>query len=377
MMHPMRVQWKMRFAPGGHEALEIMAKEHVDVVVSDMRMPEMNGAQLLAKIKAQYPGAARIILSGHSERKMAIQAINVAHQYLNKPCPFEELSHVIHKTIDLRRLLTRPRLCELANGVVRMPSLPSHYVAITDELASDEPSIEKVAHIVEQDPAMTITVLRLVNSGFFGLPSRINTVIEAIGMLGMDLLRNLTLATGLFSKYESSRGFSIERFTHRALAVGTLARKMAASAGAPRMIVEECFVAGMLSDVGQLMLNTTLGEAYCKLLERSVEEKVCIAKLELETLGASHSEIGAYLMGLWGFDDGITEAVAYHHHPEDSVQSATPQPLAFVHAADALIPPCQCQMRVCEIQLNVAYLDSVGLSNYLSEWRELSKPDTE
>lgn len=372
MMHPMRAQWKMLFAPGGKEALEIMEKESVDVVVSDMRMPEMNGAQLLAKIKSRHPMAARIILSGHSERKMAIQAINVAHQYLNKPCAFEELGNVITKTILLRRMLGEPRLCELANGVVRMPSLPEHYMAITAELGSDEPSMERAAEIIQSDPAMTMTVLRLVNSGFFGLSSRINTVNEAIGMLGLELLRNLTLATGLFSKYESAKSFSIDKFTRRALAVGTLARKMAAQTGAPKVVIEESFIAGMLCDVGQLMLNTTLDEEYGRLLTQAAEERLCIATLEKENFGASHAEIGAYLMGLWGFADGITEAVAFHHHPQDSVTAISPQPLVFVHAADALVDKCIEGLGGDE-RLNQIFIAQVGLAEHLSVWREMSK----
>jgi DNA-binding NtrC family response regulator len=153
MLHPMRGEWTMRFAGSGAEAIEILAKESFDVVVSDMRMPEMNGAQLLAKIKLGHPDLARVILSGHSERELAMQTVNVAHQFLNKPCDLEELTSVIGKTIQLRRLLHKKELCELANSVVRMPSLPQHYVAITKELNSENPSVDQVARIVEDDPA--------------------------------------------------------------------------------------------------------------------------------------------------------------------------------------------------------------------------------
>ncbi|HNX05477.1 MAG TPA: HDOD domain-containing protein, partial [Opitutales bacterium] len=242
MLHPLRGSWNMRFAASGAEALEILAKEDFDVIISDMRMPEMNGAQLLARVKIRHPRVARIILSGHSERELAIQTINVAHQFLNKPSELDELTAVIRRAIALRQLLSRREICELANGIVHMPSLPQHYVAINEELRREEPSVDRVAAIVEDDPAMTVTVLRLVNSGFFGLGSRINSVKEAIGLLGLELLRNLALATGIFSKYESTPGFSIEDFSTRSIRVASLARQMAAQSHVGKSMTEEVFV---------------------------------------------------------------------------------------------------------------------------------------
>ncbi len=373
MMHPLRLRWSQYFAPGGQEALEILSREKIDVVVSDMRMPVMNGAQLLAKVKIRHPNVARIILSGHSERRMAVQAINVAHQYLNKPCTLEELSRVLEKTISLRRLLGRRELCEMANGVMRMPSLPTHYVAITKELSSEEPSVEKVASIIEADPAMTITVLRLVNSGFFGLPSRIHTVLEATGMLGLELLRNLTLASGLFSKYEGGTSFSIERFSRRAIAVGSLARRLAAESAAPKAIVEECFISGMMCDLGMLILSTNMSDTYSRILGDHLQSGHSLDKLESMAIGASHAEIGAYLMGLWGFSDGITEAVAYHHKPSASLPPLGMSTLAFVHAADCLLDADRACVRAPEPDED--YLRACGLAGRVSQWRQMIQSD--
>lgn len=370
MLHPMRSEWDMKFATSGAAALEMMTKEHFDVIVSDMRMPEMNGAQLLARVKARYPEMARLILSGHSERELAIQTINVAHQFLNKPCEMEELSAVIRETIDLRRLLNRKELCEIASNIVHLPSLPSHYTGITKELHSDNPSIENVADIIEEDPAMTVTVLRLVNSGFFGLASRINTVREAVGMLGLELLRNLMLATSIFSKYNSTTEFSIEDFSARAIKVGALSRKMACKANIGRIACEEAFIAALLCDVGLLVLRTTMMEKYRKIIAYASENNTSLIDSEFAVLGASHAELGAYMMGLWGFQDDIVEAVAWHHHPEKATKSRDPRPLAIVHVADALVKPSRCNPE--QRCINEDFLASCSLSDYLPEWREMA-----
>jgi HD-like signal output (HDOD) protein len=370
-LHPMRNEWTMRFANGGAEAMEMLSEEKFDVVVSDMRMPEINGAQLLARVKTRYPELARVILSGHSERELAIQTVNVAHQFINKPCELEELTSVIRKTVALRRLLARKEICELANGVVRMPSLPRHYLAITKELNSEYPSVDTVVQIVEDDPAMTITVLRLVNSGFFGLGSRINSVTEAIGLLGLDLLRSLALATGIFGECEDTQTFSVEQFALRGVRVGSLARQMATNASADKHTREEVFVSGMLCDIGLLMLNTTIPDKYATVRAQAAQTGEPLEKIEKQILGATHAELGAYLMGLWGFEDDIVEAIAFHHHPADAPKSVHLKPLALVHIADSLIAPNSCNPE--PVISDTAYLTSLGLADHLSMWQKLAE----
>lgn len=370
MLHPMRGAWNMRFAASGAEALEILSKEDFDVIISDMRMPEMNGAQLLAKVKIRHPRVARIILSGHSERELAIQTINVAHQFLNKPSELDELTTVIRRAIALRALLARKEICELANGVVRMPSLPQHYIAINEELQSESPSVERVAQIVEEDPAMTVTVLRLVNSGFFGLGSRINSVMEAIGLLGIELLRNLALATGIFSKFESTPEFSIEDFSLRAIRVASLARQLAAQSHVGKSLVEEVFVSSILCDMGLLVLNTAVPDSYAR-VRAAAPEYGSLHEAEKLVLGATHAEFGAYMMGIWGFQDDIVEAVACHHTPGLATESKKAGPLLFTHVADALVPPCRANPEPAA--LDRAYVESLGMGDALSEWQNTAE----
>jgi HD-like signal output (HDOD) protein len=300
---------------------------------------------------------------------LAVQTINVAHQFLNKPCDIDELVRVIRKTISLRRLLGRGELCALANDTVRMPSMPGHYVEITHEIAKQDASVDRVAAIVQEDPAMTVTILRLVNSGFFGRPSRVLTVKEAIGLLGLELLRSLTLTTGLFVKFESTPSFSIERFAARSARVAWLARMMADDAGAPQNVREQTFVSAMLCDIGLLLLHTSM-PAYANYVDQARSQNTDIAEIERIMIGADHAEIGAYLMALWGFEDDIVEAIVHHHHPRNCAGDSPKAPLAFVHCADALTDdPDHCSKR----EVDVVFLASMGLDGYLPHWREMAK----
>jgi HD-like signal output (HDOD) protein len=252
-----------------------------------------------------------------------------------------------------------------------MPSLPTNYIAITNELNSDEPDVDNVAKIVEDDPAMTITVLRLVNSGFFGRSSRINSVKEAIGLLGLDLLRSLTLASGIFSKYESTPTFSIEQFAMRSVRVGSLARQMATGSNAGKHTSEKVFISGMLCNIGLLTLNTTISDRYNTIRAQAAQTGESIMTVEKRILGASHADLGAYIMGLWGFDDDIIEALAFHHHPNEAPSSVNLQPLVFVHVADALVPANRGNPEPGIIDTD--YLSKLGLLKNLSEWQTLAE----
>jgi HD-like signal output (HDOD) protein len=370
MLHPLRKEWNMRFAVSGAEALEMMSKEKFDVIVSDMRMPEMNGAQLLARAKSLYPGMARLILSGHAERELAVQTISVTHQFLNKPCSVEELGETINQSISLRHMLQKPELCEMANSIVQLPSKPASYAAIMEELGNDKPSIEKVTEIVENDPAMTVTMLRLVNSGFFGLGSRVGSVMEAIGLLGLELVKSLALSGVVFSKYDGQGTFSIEQFADRGINVANLARQLASLKSISKNMIDEVFVAGMLCDIGLLAMHSLMREKYQGIVDYAQGEHIPILEAEKKVLGATHAELGAYLMALWGFDDHVIEAIAYHHHPEKAMPNQQPMPLDFVHIADSLIPSIADNPETST--LNTDFLASKGLSDHLSEWQKFA-----
>jgi CheY-like chemotaxis protein len=172
-MRRWRRDWDMTFVIGGALALEELERRPYDVVVSDMRMPGMDGATLLQQVQDRYPGVIRMILSGHSELESALRAAHVAHQFLAKPCDAAELRRVIDRTIQLRSLMHDEALLRVATGARTLPSVPACYEQLSAAINDPDAPVEAIGELIESDVAMCAKVLQLVNSAFFGLGRRI------------------------------------------------------------------------------------------------------------------------------------------------------------------------------------------------------------
>jgi HD-like signal output (HDOD) protein len=327
-------QWEMVFAQGGAAALEEFKKEPFDVVVSDMRMPGIDGAALLAKVKELYPASARIILSGHAERESVVRALPVAHQFLSKPCDATLLREVIDRACQLQKLLHNASIRSVVGSLEKLPSTPQVYWQLTDAASRPEATLDDFSEIVEQDPAMTAKVLQLVNSSYFGLPQKLASVRQAVGYLGINLLRSLALSAHAFGEMgeNSSHLISLEKLQRHALQTARLAKRMVRD---PHQ-AGEAFTAALVHDVGRIVLAMGVPDIIEETLRRSVAENRRIADIERELLGVCHAEVGAYLLGVWGLPLTIVEAVAYHHEPSQAAAGASLS-LAAVHVADALL----------------------------------------
>src|ERR1035441_7170018 len=208
----MREEWQMDFVESGPKALEFFATSPVDVLVTDMMMPGMDGAQLLTEVMNRYPNTVRLVLSGHADREAVLRLVGPAHQYLSKPCNADELRTAITRALAIRDLLASQQLKQLASRIDSLPSLPASHAELTQELRKPEPSVERVADIISKDIGMTTKILQLVNSSFFGLSQPASNVLEAVMYLGLATIRALVLSTQVFSQFdqETIRVFSID-----------------------------------------------------------------------------------------------------------------------------------------------------------------------
>lgn len=338
MLRPMRGQWDLAFAGGGDEALALMASHPADIVVSDMRMPRMDGAQLLTEISRQWPRSVRIILSGHSEQEMILKAIGPTHQYLNKPCEADTLKATIERAAALSSLLTSPRIQSAVSRMQAVPCMPSLLTELIDALQNPACSLETAGDIIARDVGMTAQILRLVNSAYFGLRREIASAREAVTYLGLGTLSSLVLTLDVFQRVPAAvqARFDMESLWAHALHVGRAAKTIALAESAGRRVADEAFAAGMLHGTGTLILVMNFPEEYQKCLtDGAAPGSAAMADREQERFGVSHGEVGAYLIGLWGLPGAVIEAIAWHHHPLRSTdQSFTP--LTAVHAACSL-----------------------------------------
>ena len=331
-LRAMRGEWHAEFASCGAEALEIMSREPFDVVVTDMRMPGMDGAQLLDQVKVKFPRTVRMILSGQSDRESILRSVGPTHQYLSKPCDVEELKRKLLHAFALRDLLADPRLKEIISRLETLPSLPAIYVAITQALEAPGASISEIGSIIAQDIGMSTKLLQLVNSAFFGLASPVSSVKQAAAMIGMDNIRALALSVNVFSRFEGNAGEDTAFLWEHSIGTAGLARAIARSQKCGRTEVDETFTAGVLHDVGRLILASTCAADYKQAL-RKAREGMPLLDAEQEVFGCTHAGVGAYLLGLWGLPDAMVATAAWHHQPSVAGSQAF-CPLLAVHVAN-------------------------------------------
>lgn len=369
----MRPEWEMDFASSGEAALRAMSGKGYDVVVSDMRMPIMSGAEFLDRVRMGHPGVIRIMLSGHANQEDILKTVGVTHQFLSKPCDLETLKQTILRAWTLRNVLSCESVRKIVAQVGTLPSLPKLFRDLREELRSPESSFESVARIVSQDIAMTAKVLQLVNSAFFGLPRLVQSISEAISLLGLSTLQSLLVSAQAFSVFEGSRfeAVSMKALWDHSVSVSLLARRIAELQHAGDLLSEQAFMAGLLHEVGTLVLATTDPEGYGQVISRARRCAVPRTQVEQTLFGCTHAEAGAYLTGLWGLPDPIVEAVAYQHRPEACVNVAF-SPLTAVHVADAVAEEGSWE-GVPPDPVSVAYLESLGLATELPRWQEALK----
>jgi putative nucleotidyltransferase with HDIG domain len=335
ILRSLRAEWDIQFAMSGAEALEIMNEKSIDLIVTDMRMPEMDGAELLCEVMKRHPGVIRMIFSGQADAELLAKVVGVAHQFISKPCNPEVLKSIIQQTINLRSLLNDNVLIDAISKMDTLPSVPTLYLEMTKELQNPDASIRKIGNIIEQDPAMTVKILQLVNSAYFGLRRNITKSVDAVYYLGMNRVQHLFLALHMYSQFipPQHSSFSIERLWEHCFSTAGLAKTIAEEEEASREIVEDSFTAGLMHDIGKLMLACRLPERHAEAVNMARREAIPLWLAEQQILSMTHAEAGAYLLGLWGLPDSLVEAVAYHHRPAESGNNAFCA-LTAVHAAN-------------------------------------------
>src|ERR1700723_2871936 len=355
--HGMRNEWNMEFLSSGAAALASLAKAPADVIVSDMRMPGMDGWQLLAEVKKRYPQTVRLVLSGHADPSSVMRAVGTAQLYLAKPCESGSLKAAIVQTQMLRQLLSSDRLALLVGEVGMLPSAPTAFQEILACLQNPAASLTDAAQIIGRDVAMTANIMKLVNSAFFGSRRPITTIDRAVAYLGMDTLGALVLGHGVFQSGVATGidGFSLEQLWQHTEQTAAAARAIALSENLSVAKADEAFLAGVLHDVGKVVFATKAAGLPNDTMD-------VVAQME-----AHHAEVGAYLLGLWGFPNSIVEAVAFHESPTKAMSQGLSLP-ALLHIADRLVHQRNSQSSAPVRELEPGLLDALGLADRWPVW---------
>ena len=315
MLDGQRDRWELHLAPSGEAALDACACLPFDVVLADVRMPGLEGVALLHILRESYPECARVLLSAQADLTLATRASSVAYRVLLKPLYQKDLIANLERVFILQDSFTTPELRTIIGRIGALPSLSRTYTALTLAVRNPESSLAEVAAIVEQDPAIAAKLLQIVNSGFFGLAQTMTSVSTAVSYLGMETIKNLVLAAEAFTLFVPDlripKNFldTLHRRSERAAVM------LAALPLSPRER-DVAIVAALLHGIGELALASRMPVQFRAALDLAEERGCSSYEAEQTLFGVSHAEVGAYLLGLWGINGLIVEAVAHHHHPQ-------------------------------------------------------------
>lgn len=326
------LEWEVRWVP---DPLADGGATGADVLVTGLP-PDDDAGRWLAALRASHPDATRILLLEPGLDAASMHLLDGAHRVLQAPLDAGELIDAVESISDLRLLLDDPVLKRAIAHVDSLPPAPRMYFELMDMMSDPDVSIAMIADVLSRDPALAAKVLRLCNSAYFSPGREIIDIRSAVTRLGLQTLQQLVLASEVFGVPGGASGVDREAMQDRALRTSRLAGRLLGGPSA-----ELAAMAGLLAEVGLL-----LGD---------------VNRLGGAEAGLSHSQAGAYLLGLWGLPMPIVEAVAYHSEPR-RMRATGFWVTGAVHVAAALVG---------STPVDEGYLQSVGVLGKLPEWREL------
>ncbi|MCW4454576.1 HDOD domain-containing protein [Flavobacterium sp. MXW15] len=334
-------EWQVQTVGDGNSAIATIASSPVDAVIAAPALPDLTAATLLGQIRTLRPETIRIALidADTSHRPPPARIIGVAHRFLPLPLTPEVLLDALTSLEELRELLDSPRLRSAIGRIEKLPSPPHLYLSLKHALEEDEGADSAdIAKLIAGDPAIAAKVLQLSNSAFFNSGRSISDLRGAVTRLGLSTLRDLVLASEVFS------GQSLSNAERNALQLRALTASRLAAKMLPASSAELGATAALLADIG-LLLPGVRNERE-PLLEGDERP--------------GHAEAGAYLLGLWGLPMPIIEAVGFHLQPQRSNLRSF-WVTGAVHVATALAGGTP---------VNEEYLARVGALPKLEGWRE-------
>jgi HD-like signal output (HDOD) protein len=299
----------------GDEAIAALEQQHFDLVVSDVRMPGMDGGQLLTVVKQRWPTSMRIIVSGYSDPVQAVRLTSLAHQYVAKPCDGRELENIIERCFHLQELLGQEALRKVVGRIGKLPAMPKTYGLLQSALAQPTVTAAEIGDIVNADAAIASKVLQITNSAFFRLRKPMVRIKDAVTYLGFATVRNLVLSAEIFSQWQAPKGLGDvdpDRLQTHAQSAAAACKALAGGRASP----DDAWLAGLLHDIGYWILIQECPKELARAIELARSDGLPLLECERRITGATHAEIGAYLLGLWGLPYAIVEAVALHHTPK-------------------------------------------------------------
>ncbi len=314
----LRNEWDMDFLDGGEAALKHLSENPADVIVSDMRMPGVDGAQFLTEAAQTHPETLRIILSGEADREMTFRTVGVSHQFLPKPCNTDSLCEKIRRCLAAKSKLPHADLQIAASGTASLPVSEETLQTLKAAVEGASSSLEDAADIFASEPGLAAKILQLANSAYFGIGQSVNSPAEAVRLLGSDIIKPL-VDKGCFKSAAATPALNTAVFDHtltQAKSMAALAQKAASEAQASSTQIELARVAGLLHNIGRLVICSNFPNCYSDLESGGAVEPAGLDQQEEQAFNCTQADVGGYLALLWGLPDAVCTAIAHQTTPD-------------------------------------------------------------
>lgn len=369
LMH-LQDDWQMHFAQSGNEALDVLASEPFDILVTDLKMLGMDGNELLDQVRKRHPEVIRLVLSGYSNKPQILRSVKLAHQFLSKPSSPEIIQNTVERVLPLKNVLRNMSMRSAISRLQSLPVLPATHAALLRWARENNGTLDDLSGLVRQDMALAAMMFKMVNTSFFGESLLVSDPARAVALLGSDTLRELVLQQDLFFAYDATRypEFTLDRLWGHSRRTSLYAEEICRMEGGGKEIVQHASMAGLLHDIGKIVLAQEFEETFSAFLARAQEDNITFGQAEEQMHDVSHDAMGAYLLGLWGFPPHVIQAVSCHHAPGRCDESLH---VSAVHAANVLDHDIVVLNKgYASHLLDADYLEQQGLGQRYETWRD-------
>ena len=304
--------WKASFVTSAQAALNLLSNRWFDVVFTELRLPGMDGAELLEHVKLHHPSIIRVLLAEPLESEQLDRAIAVAQRFIAKPWEMQTLVANLESVLGAWPRTDNPLVRTIVGRLASLPSSSATYPKLVNVMAQSSATIDQISAVIATDPALSAKLLQVVNSAFFGLPFKVASVPQAVSYLGLTSLRALVLLSTVFAAADSCptvEGFSPSRLQRHSLLCARLARALIED----QRSRDDAFTGGLLHDIGMLALAVGMNKRYALALRHAERSGRPLAEVETSFLGTSHVAVGAYLADVWGLPSVVVDAIELHH----------------------------------------------------------------
>ncbi|MBC8061312.1 MAG: HDOD domain-containing protein [Clostridiaceae bacterium] len=326
----MDADFKTFFVDSGQEALKFLYENKVDILVTDMMMPNMDGSELLKRVKYLYPNVVKVVLSGYVDQKIIFKLINsnLSKAFINKPWRENELIDTIHDIIEINEKLNNVDIIGIINSSNKLPTLPVMYNQISNLIEDEKSEVDDIIKLINTDQVIASKILRVVNSAFYGVKTA--SIKAAILNLGLANLKSIIITSQVFSLrdgfYENLLWKHSSLTNNLTIDIYEYIYK--------RKIPDIYATAGLLHDIGKVLLFNIFEGKYNKvLLMKEDNSDIVLSISERNVFNFNHEEIGSILLNYWDLPSSIVEVALNHHNPGKSSKQFK-DIVCVVHLAD-------------------------------------------